>query len=177
MVVGGQDGWPRAFEAQAVPAGDLGAAELGCRNGRTPRRRAEDGPRQARGHGRAIPAGECRQSARRKRSCGVRTAVRTTLVPTASNLLANRAPSLASRSTTSTRGWMSNVVFRAWCAHRRRPLSRRMTDMEAGAPRHGGGHNLHLLRISGPAVGLGGSFRLTRVPTDRRGAFGHDDLT
>src|SRR5882724_33203 len=33
---------------------------------------------------------------------GVRTAVRTTLVPTASNRSANRAPSLASRSTTST---------------------------------------------------------------------------
>src|SRR2546425_1364902 len=38
---------------------------------------------------------------------GVRTAVRTTLVPTASNRLANRARSLASRSTTSTSGWMS----------------------------------------------------------------------
>src|SRR6267143_713639 len=48
---------------------------------------------------------------------GVRTAVRTTLVPTASNRLANRAPSLASRSTTSTSGWMSKVAFRACCAH------------------------------------------------------------
>src|SRR5205807_7792182 len=48
---------------------------------------------------------------------GVRTAVRTTLVPTAPNRLANRAPSLASRSTTSTSGWMSKVAFRARCAH------------------------------------------------------------
>jgi len=48
---------------------------------------------------------------------GVRTAVRTTLVPTASNRRANRAPSLASRSTTSTSGWMSSVVLRACCAH------------------------------------------------------------
>src|SRR5258705_9018401 len=48
---------------------------------------------------------------------GVRTAVRTTLVPTASNRHANRAPSLASRSTTSTSGWMSSVVLRACCAH------------------------------------------------------------
>src|SRR5467141_227706 len=42
---------------------------------------------------------------------GVRSAVRTTLVPKASNRLANRAPSLASRSTTSTSGWMSKVAF------------------------------------------------------------------
>src|SRR5467141_4142621 len=48
---------------------------------------------------------------------GVRTAVRTTLVPTDSNRLANRAPSLASRSTPSTSGWMSKVAFRACCAH------------------------------------------------------------
>src|SRR5437870_4890023 len=48
---------------------------------------------------------------------GVRTAVRTTLVPTASNRLANRARSLASRSTTSTSGWTSKVAFRACCAH------------------------------------------------------------
>ncbi len=48
---------------------------------------------------------------------GVRTAVRTTLVPTASNRHTNRAPSLASRSTTSASGWMSNVAFRACCAH------------------------------------------------------------
>src|SRR5438270_2316866 len=48
---------------------------------------------------------------------GVRTAVRATLVPTAPNRLANRAPSLASRSTTSTSGWMSKVAFRARCAH------------------------------------------------------------
>src|SRR3984893_9090395 len=48
---------------------------------------------------------------------GVRTAVRTTLVPMASNRHANRAPSLASRSTTSTSGWMSSVVLRACCAH------------------------------------------------------------
>src|SRR5437870_5910678 len=41
---------------------------------------------------------------------GVRTAVRTTLVPTASNRRANRAPSLASRSRTSTSGRMSSVA-------------------------------------------------------------------
>src|SRR5882672_1096767 len=48
---------------------------------------------------------------------GVRTAVRTTLVPMASKRHANRAPSLASRSTTGTSGWMSSVVLRACCAH------------------------------------------------------------
>jgi len=48
---------------------------------------------------------------------GVRTAVRTTLVPMASNRHANRAPGLASQSTTSTSGWMSSVVLRACCAH------------------------------------------------------------
>src|SRR6266446_3429642 len=48
---------------------------------------------------------------------GARTAVRATFVPTALNTDANRAPSEASRSTTSTSGWVSSVAFRACCAH------------------------------------------------------------
>src|SRR5258708_23241603 len=48
---------------------------------------------------------------------GARTAVRTTSVPTALNRDAKRAPSLVSRSTTSTSGWLSSVAFRACCAH------------------------------------------------------------
>jgi len=54
--------------------------------------------------------GIAEQGARRS-SCSGRTAVRTTLVLTASDRQANRAPFLVSRSSPSTSGWMFPLCF------------------------------------------------------------------
>src|SRR6267143_3534386 len=65
-----------------------------------------------------IHGGECRQNARRRRSCsGSGPRCERLWCRWLQNRRANRAPSLASRSTTSTSGWMPSVVLRACCAH------------------------------------------------------------